>query len=66
MTTFYTNLNRFRRPDESDRKFSLRLGHKPPVFLGWKRGSIPKWETLEKLASILDVKPEDLMKERGN
>lgn len=50
---FFTRLNKFRHPDESDRAFARRLKIHHQYFYKWKRGRTPKPGMTYRLSKIL-------------
>jgi hypothetical protein len=55
MSEFYEEINAYRRPNESNRKFAGRLGVHPSMLRYWEGGMVPKEETITRIAQSLKL-----------
>lgn len=66
--TFYKNLKRLRQAQNlSQRELAKRLGVANTSYFAWEQGKArPKQENMEKLARLLAVTPEELLKDESS
>ena len=59
LEAFVDILNKYRLPGESNSRFGRRMGFSHKIFQEWKKGSIPKVDSLVKLREFLGLSKEE-------
>jgi hypothetical protein len=64
MSAFFQNLDKAREQSgQSWNQFIKTINVSYPTYLNWKRGGIPLWATVERVAKVLKRRPSELMED---